>query len=159
MISEPTIALEVDTLSPGEWDSLIGRFRDSNVFQTWQDGRCAWGERDLSHAVLTFAGEPVAAAQVRMWNRVSPLRFACVVDGPVWRNRTGHDIGVLDLMVKALVREYVEKRGYSLRLVPLSTTATPRPMKSGASCARINSRRRARQSERFCSTSRRPRRS
>ena len=125
MISEPTIALEVDTFSPGEWDSVIGRFRDSNVFQTWQYGRCTWGERDLSHAVLTFGGEPVAAAQVRMWNRVPPLRFACVVDGPVWRNRTGHDIGVLDLMVKALVREYVEKRGYSLRLVPFVHDGDP----------------------------------
>jgi len=125
VISEPTIALEVDTFSPGEWDSLIARFRDSNVFQTWQYGQCTWGERDLSHAVLTVRGEPVAAAQVRTWNRVPVLRFAYVVDGPVWMNRTGHDIGVLDLMVKALVREYVEKRGYSLRLVPFVHDGDP----------------------------------
>jgi hypothetical protein len=125
VISEPTIALEVDTFSLDEWDSVIGRFRDSNVFQTWQYGRCRWGERDLSHAVLTVGGEPVAAAQVRMWNRVSPLRFAYVANGPVWRNRTGHDIGVLDLMVKALVREYVEKRGYTLRLVPFVHDGDP----------------------------------
>jgi len=125
-MSKSEISLEVDKLSPGEWDSLLCGFHDATLFQTWEYGQCTWGEQNLSHAVLKRDGRPVAAAQVRVWNRLPGLKYAYLVDGPIWQPRGGPaETDAFGLMIRALVSEYVQKRRYSLKLAPFVHDGDP----------------------------------
>jgi len=126
VIGDSDGALKIGAVSRSEWNSLLSGFRDSTVFQTWEYGVCTWGEGNLSHAVLKRGEQTLAAAQIRVWNRVPGLKFASVVHGPLWRvNGCPDDTGALVLMLRALVREYEQKRGYSLRLIPFVHEGDP----------------------------------
>ena len=119
MILQSQVSLHIDSISRNEWDSLIGTFCDSTVFQTWEYGVLTWGEHNLSHAILKLGEQTVAAAQVRIWSRVPGLRYAYIAYGPMWRPTDVRvDCEVLDLILKALVQEYVAKRKCSLRIFP-----------------------------------------
>jgi len=102
------------------WLDLIQDFDDATVFQTWDYEAVRWGEQRLSHLALEEAGKVVAAAQVRLV-RVPVLNcgVAYVYGGPLWRRRGNPaDVEVFRQILKALYREYVEKQGLALRLVP-----------------------------------------
>ena len=61
----------------------------------------------------------MAAAQVRIANLLPGLKYAYIVDGPLWRRKEmPEDWGLFELMIKGLVEEYVKKRGYSLKIYP-----------------------------------------
>jgi hypothetical protein len=124
--SQANVSFEVDRISPDQWHSLLDTFRDATVFQTWEYGRFRWGDRHLSHAVLRVGDETVAAAQVRIWNGVPGMKNAYIAYGPLWRRAAGgDDCERLSLMMRALVREYVERGGYSLRVFPFVHEADP----------------------------------
>jgi len=110
----------VDRITELEWNTLLGQFADASIYQTWAYGAVCWGEKQHSHLLLKCGAEVVAAAQLRvvrlpLLNKgVAYLRW-----GPLWRLR-GQPVepGLLDRMLGALRKEYVERRGLLLRLLP-----------------------------------------
>jgi lipid II:glycine glycyltransferase (peptidoglycan interpeptide bridge formation enzyme) len=116
--TEPVV--RVDALTEPEWNALLDRFDDANIYQTWAYGAVSWGERQLSHLVLRRGEDIVAGAQLRLvrlplLNKgVAYLRW-----GPLWRLRGQPvDPELLDQILGALRKEYVERRGLLLRLLP-----------------------------------------
>jgi lipid II:glycine glycyltransferase (peptidoglycan interpeptide bridge formation enzyme) len=123
--SQPSTAtgsftVSVDQIGEQHWNEVLLRFADASIYQTWAYGAVCWGEKQLSHLLLKRGGEVVAAAQLRLvrlplLNKgVAYLRW-----GPLWRLR-GQPIepGVLEEMLGVLRKEYVERRGLLLRMLP-----------------------------------------
>jgi hypothetical protein len=113
-------AVSVDRADRVGWLDLIRDFDDATLYQTWDYEAVRWGEKRLSHLVLEQAGEVVAAAQVRVV-RMPALNcgVAYVYAGPLWRRRgMPANLEVFRGVLQALHREYVQKRGLALRLVP-----------------------------------------
>lgn len=113
-------SVSVDRITEPEWNSLLPRFADASIYQTWAYGAVSWGEKQLSHLVLQRGAEIVAAAQLRIVripvvNRgIAYLRW-----GPLWqRKANAQDPQIFDAMLQALRREYAERRGLLLRLLP-----------------------------------------
>jgi len=114
------VSASVDAITEADWNALLTQFADANFYQTWAYGAVAWGEKQLSHLVLKQGEEIVAAAQLRMvripvlGRGVAYLRW-----GPLWR-KTGHPANPhwLRAMLAALRREYGEKRGLLVRILP-----------------------------------------
>ena len=114
------IIAATESLNGEEWNQVLECFADANIYQTRSYGAACWRESQLSHLVLREAGEPVAAAQVRIV-QVPGLRrgVAYVRWGPLWRPRN-HPVDPrgLRLMLDALVAEYVQRRKLLLRILP-----------------------------------------
>lgn len=112
--------VEVDKVTRREWSSLIERFDDGNIFQTWSYGAIRWGERNLSRIVLKKDGEVVAMAQAALWTLpILRIGIAYVANGPMWRFRgKEEEVDRLQQMLRALREEYAVRRGLFLRLVP-----------------------------------------
>ena len=114
-----TFEVEIDSVSPQQWDEYFTSFADSNICQTWAYGSVRYGESALSHLVLKDGQTVLAAAQVRIVR--SPLigGIAYMRWGPCWKPRNGQtDPAVLRRMIKALRDEYVVRRGLFLRILP-----------------------------------------
>jgi lipid II:glycine glycyltransferase (peptidoglycan interpeptide bridge formation enzyme) len=95
-------------------------FDDASIYQSWAYGAVCWGDRQLSHLVLRHGDDIVAAAQLRIV-RIPLLNRGIAYQrwGPLWRLKNrAPDSRVLDQMLAALRREYVERRGLVLRLLP-----------------------------------------
>src|ERR1041385_3162014 len=58
--------VSLDDVSEAEWNELLPRFADANIYQTWAYGAVCWGEKQLSHLLLRRDAEVVAAAQLRI---------------------------------------------------------------------------------------------
>ena len=110
----------VDRVSEGEWNSLLDRFADASIYQTWAYGAVCWGETQLSHLVLRLDDVPVAMVQLRIVS-VPFLRsgIAYIRWGPVCTPKgTSCDPTVWQAVIDALFVEYVERRGLTLRVLP-----------------------------------------
>jgi lipid II:glycine glycyltransferase (peptidoglycan interpeptide bridge formation enzyme) len=111
---------EVDQVGKEAWSEMIQRFEDASVYQTWSYGSIRWGENRISHLVLKKKGEVVAVAQARILRL--PLfkgGIAYIRWGPLWRLfGKERDIDSLREMLRALVEEYVDRRGLFLRVLP-----------------------------------------
>lgn len=112
--------VQVDGVSPSEWARWLDMFEDANIYQTWSYGGVRWGEKSLSHLVVKREGEPVAMAQLRI---VRPGKFPCGIAylrwGPLCHQKHGElSAAVVEAMASALRREYAEKRGLFLRILP-----------------------------------------
>ncbi len=119
MSDKAGVLLETDSVSKAQWHALLGNFADATIFQTWEYGAMAWGERQLSHAILKIGGKAVAAAQMRIASRVPGVKHASLVYGPLWRTKGApEDCDIFELFIKALVKEYVDQRRYSLTVYP-----------------------------------------
>jgi hypothetical protein len=115
-----TFATSVDRITEREWTDLLPQFADASIYQTWAYGAVHWGEKQLSHLVLRRNGTVLAAAQLRLI-RLPILRrgIAYLRWGPLWQRKgTAADVEVLREMSKALVAEYVSRRGLLLRVIP-----------------------------------------
>lgn len=112
--------VEIDRTSEAEWSSLLDEFGDASIYQTWAYGAVTWGDEQLSHLVLRRDGDPAALAQVRLV-RVPALGcgVAYVRWGPVC-TPAGSDCDpfVWRGAIRALVDEYVQRRGLTLRVLP-----------------------------------------
>lgn len=120
--------VKVDQVSKAEWSSLLSRFEDANIYQSWSYGAVRWGERSLSHLLLLQNGEVHAMAQLRV---VTAPVFRCGIAylrwGPLWVVAGRQvDYSVLEVFVQALRDEYVHKRGLVLRILPNAFEGTPR---------------------------------
>jgi hypothetical protein len=117
----------VDDITESAWSALVPQFADANFYQTWAYGAVSWGEKQLSHLVLREGTEPVALAQLRIVRiPVIGAGVAYLRWGPLWRPQgAAADALVLKEMLAALRREYVERRGLLLRIVPQFFTEDP----------------------------------
>ena len=116
----PSFTVEVDSISEPEWNSLLGRFADASIYQTWAYGAVCLGEKQFSHLVLKRGANIVAAAQ--LWIVRVPILncgIAYLRWGPLWRLRGEPvDPGLFNDMLASLRVEYVDRRGLLLRLLP-----------------------------------------
>ena len=110
--------IEVKTLSRDAWTSILNKFADASLYQTWEYGQERCGAAHLSHIVLYKDDAPVAAAQVmRLPPRLLKWGAALVHWGPMWRPQsTPPDQENLSQLLKAMYKEYIQKRGWLLRL-------------------------------------------
>ena len=118
---------EVDKITQADWDDLLQRFTDANIYQTWAYAEVTCGLRNTSHLVLKKNGCPVAVAQVRL-ARLPYLKagIAYVRWGPIWQLQgTEADAQVLRQAVRALRNEFTCKRGLVLRLFPALFNDSP----------------------------------
>jgi lipid II:glycine glycyltransferase (peptidoglycan interpeptide bridge formation enzyme) len=120
--------IQVDGTTPSEWTSLLERFEDAHIYQTWSYGAIRWGEKNLSHLILKNGNEVVAIAQVRL---IRPRFFrggiAYLRWGPICQLR-GQELSkeTVHRMAEALSEEYVQRRGLFLRVLPDAFGDTPR---------------------------------
>jgi lipid II:glycine glycyltransferase (peptidoglycan interpeptide bridge formation enzyme) len=126
--AEPVWQVEVDQATPTEWGSLLDRFEDANVYQTWSYGEVRWGKPNLSHLVLRRNGEVAAIAQLRIYHPAKlPFGVAYLRWGPLFHRR-GHAVEpeVARQMAHALRSEYASRRGLFLRILPNAFAGTSR---------------------------------
>ena len=121
----PTLAYttEIDRLTEQKWNSILQRFDDANLIQTWSYGAVRWGASNLSHVVLKRDGEIVAAAQVIITKvPVLGAGLAYIKMGPVWKlQNTARDLAILRNMLSALRQIYAVRRGLLLKVFPPGT--------------------------------------
>ncbi|MEW6251942.1 MAG: GNAT family N-acetyltransferase [Planctomycetota bacterium] len=117
-----------------EWLALAPQFTDYNYRQVWDFGTaCAARVGAVcEHVAVILDGEAAALADVRM-RRVPLLRtgIAYINGGPLVRRGAHDDADRFALAVQALVREYVQRRRCTLRILPL-----PGPEDWGAAVCR-----------------------
>jgi lipid II:glycine glycyltransferase (peptidoglycan interpeptide bridge formation enzyme) len=110
--------LEIDRVLARDWEQILLKFDDANLYQTWEYGAAKWGEEALIHAVLKKDDQIVAAAQI--WLKKFPIfkaGFAHISMGPMWRLKgQAIDFGVVRNMIRKLYQEFVIKRGLLLRI-------------------------------------------
>lgn len=112
--------VEVDHSTPSDWSHMLDQFSDANLYQTWSYGAVRWGNKNLSHLVLKRDGEVAAMAQLRI---IRPTRFnfgmAYLRWGPLC-HRVGRELDeeAAHGMARALKREYVNRRGLLLHVIP-----------------------------------------
>jgi lipid II:glycine glycyltransferase (peptidoglycan interpeptide bridge formation enzyme) len=116
-----------NALSPDEWSRELCAFDDATIYQTAAYGVVRSRQNNLSRCTVVNDGRVVAMAQVRIASiPVLHTGIAYVGWGPVWR-RHGDDIvdEHLSRMLRALRKEFVERRGYLLRIFPPVLTRDP----------------------------------
>jgi len=115
-----TYSPSVDSIDKADWTEILEQFDDATLFQTWEYESVRWAEHRLSHIVLEREGAPVAAAQVRVVQMpLLKCGVAYVYSGPLWRRRgETPNPEIFRAILLALRREYAEKRGLLLRVVP-----------------------------------------
>jgi lipid II:glycine glycyltransferase (peptidoglycan interpeptide bridge formation enzyme) len=115
--------VEVDRVNESTWYEILSKFGDANIYQTWAYGTARFGANNISHLVLKRDRQIVAAVQLRII-RISPVNvgIAYVRWGPLWRRRDlEYTVEDFRQMIIALKREYVDRRGFFLRLIPNET--------------------------------------
>jgi hypothetical protein len=111
---------DVDNIDKNKWHSNMLMYNDATFHQTWSYGALSWGEEHLSHLVLMNEGKEVGQVQVRI-ARFPLIRagIAYVVSGPMWRRKgEGMNFRHLQNMIRALINEYVDRRGLVLQILP-----------------------------------------
>jgi hypothetical protein len=113
--------VEVDSLSPGDWDRIIGDFEDFNLFQTASFADGLRGEGRLSHMLVRrWDGVPVGGARVAIMKPPGfPSGVAYVKHGPFWRRHgTSPDQQNYKAVVAAVIAEYGIRRGHLITIAP-----------------------------------------
>ena len=111
---------EVNRVDEQQWNSILERFDDANLMQTWSYASARWGQGHLSHVLLRENSEIVAAAQV-VTNTMPFLGAGVsrVRGGPIWRLRNREtDPEILRQMLRALRRIFVNHGGLMLEIFP-----------------------------------------
>jgi peptidoglycan pentaglycine glycine transferase (the first glycine) len=107
-------------LDPSRWAEVTRLFDDANIYQTHEYGTACWNRHELHHLILWKNERMVAAAQVRVM-KVPLIRcgVAYVRYGPLVRLRGApYDPEIMREMTRALVKEFVDRRGLMLRMIP-----------------------------------------
>jgi hypothetical protein len=111
---------EVDAVDKTQWDEILRRLSDANIYQTWPYAIVRSGRANVTHLVLKRKGAVVAAVQARL-AKIPFLNFgiAYVFWGPLWKQRdTEVDAEVFRQALRAIRAEYVGRRGMVVRIVP-----------------------------------------
>ena len=117
------VAVEVDRVDEQSWNDLSAGFADYNLYQSWPYEATRSGDDRLSHLVMRADGRAIAAAQVRLIPVPYVKRtIAYARWGPLWRlPNQDADWQLFQQAVQALRTEYVERRGFILRILPRIT--------------------------------------
>jgi len=112
--------VEIDQVGMTEWSKLLTDFDDATIYQTWGYGAVRWGEKKLSHIILKKNGKVKAAAQGYIIKiPISGIGLVYISRGPMWRLKGKEkDIEILKIFIRALICEYIKKRGLSIRINP-----------------------------------------
>jgi CelD/BcsL family acetyltransferase involved in cellulose biosynthesis len=117
-----TASSELVDLDRAGWESAVQRFGDYSYRQSWAYGVKLAAKRGATseHVAIRCGGEIVGLADVRI--KRLPLiggGLAYVSGGPLIRRLDGSDGALerLDFSIEALVREFVRRRGLTLRIV------------------------------------------
>lgn len=112
---------EFDNIDKQNWHSIIGRFSDANIYQTWSYDAIRCGRKNISHLVLRSGDGIVAVAQSRIARiPVLGIGVAYVRWGPLWQpGNQPADPAVFRQALRALRNEYVCRRGLILRIFPV----------------------------------------
>lgn len=113
---------EFNSVDADSWSSLLAKFDDANIYQTWSYGEVLSGRRGISQFILRHDGEVVALAQARVVEvPIVKVGVAYVRWGPVWRRSgsAGTDSNVFRQAIRALRNEFACRRGLVLRLLPM----------------------------------------
>ena len=115
--SERPVRTDVRRLDRIEWEAAVGGFRDHSYRQCWAYGVALAARRGAvsEHVAIELGDELVGLADVRV--KKLPViggGLAYVSGGPLVDN----DLDRLGDCLGALVREYVDRRGLTLRLQP-----------------------------------------
>ncbi len=104
---------------PSDWSELLRQFADANFYQTYAYGSVSWGAKPLTHLVVPDQETFVAIAQVRQirfgpWFGVAYVRWGPCVQrrGEAWSKAAFRSA------LAVLKREFVETRGWVLRVIP-----------------------------------------
>jgi hypothetical protein len=113
-------SVEVDSLTPVEWDRIIGSFDDMNLFQTAAFADGLRGEGRMSHLLVRRDGVPVGGARVAIMKpRGFPFGVAYIKHGPFWRlSGQAPDQRTYEAVVAAIVDEYGRRRGHLVTISP-----------------------------------------
>jgi Acetyltransferase (GNAT) domain len=109
-------------MARAEWEAAVRRFGDYSYRQSWAYGETLAAKRGATseHVAIRRGEEIVGLADVRI--KSLPLvggGLAYVSGGPLVRRAdgSGDDLERLDLCIDALVREFVQRRKLTLRVV------------------------------------------
>jgi CelD/BcsL family acetyltransferase involved in cellulose biosynthesis len=108
-------------LDRADWEAAVLEFRDYSYRQTWAYGEKLADKRGATteHVAIRCGGETIGLADVRI--KALPViggGLAYISGGPLVRSpdSTREELDRLDLAVGALVREFVHRRGLTLRV-------------------------------------------
>ncbi len=118
---------QVVELDQTQWESAVRQFRDYSYRQTWAYGVQLASRRGATteHVAIRCGDDTIGLADVRI--KRLPLiggGLAYISGGPLVRGLDGSDdeLARFELAVEALVREFVHRRGLTLRIAaPLGT--------------------------------------
>jgi lipid II:glycine glycyltransferase (peptidoglycan interpeptide bridge formation enzyme) len=110
-------------LDRAEWEAAVPQFRDYSYRQTWAYGEKLADKRGAKseHVAVRRGGETIALADVRI--KALPIiggGLAYISGGPLVRSIHGasDELHRLELAIDALAREFVQRRGLTLRVAP-----------------------------------------
>jgi hypothetical protein len=111
---------EFQAVSSEQWEGVVDRFADASLYQTSVYGSVSWGEHQVERWILGDGDAAAAMAMVRVVAvpflrvGVAYVRWGpcCQLRGERWSE------DAFARVIRALVSEYVEKRGLLLRLTP-----------------------------------------
>src|SRR3990172_778470 len=120
---------EVDSVDKEQWYSIINKFSDANIYQTWAYDEARRAPTSISHIILKKNNRVVAIAQARIINfPFLKIGIAYFRWGPLWGPLLSEE-NVEDFLqaIRALRNEYACKRGLLLRIYPLLFDDRPEP--------------------------------
>lgn len=113
-------SVEIDEINRNGWSTILQKFDDATIYQTWSYGAIRWGEKNISHILVKQNGRVVAASQLRIVK--TPFLNAGVAYspwGPMWKRREEElDFRSFEMAIQELKKEYVIYRGLYLKVVP-----------------------------------------
>jgi lipid II:glycine glycyltransferase (peptidoglycan interpeptide bridge formation enzyme) len=114
-------AVVVEGIDKEEWDRLVCRFLDYNFRQMWSYADVLARKQGAKHehVAVRAGGEVVGLADVRL-KHLPLLRggLAYVSGGPLIRRGELDDLKRAETCITALEREYIKRRGMTLRIAP-----------------------------------------
>lgn len=112
--------VQIDGQTAASWGEILAQFEDASIYQSWAYGACRWGERNLSHFVLSREGQVVAAAQLRLARLpLLPAGVAYLRWGPLCQKKgTPLEAPLVQETIARLRDEYARRRGLSLQIIP-----------------------------------------
>lgn len=110
----------VDEVDKNTWSEILKDFSDASIYQTWAYDAVRYGEKSVSHLILKRDKQIVAATQVRIMKiPIIKAGVAYVRWGPLWkRYNTDNQLEDFHQIIKAMRKEYAERRGLFLWIIP-----------------------------------------
>jgi lipid II:glycine glycyltransferase (peptidoglycan interpeptide bridge formation enzyme) len=112
--------IRIDSCTEKEWYQILERFDDACIYQTWAYEKIRHGIENMSHIIIQTDDKIVSVAQARIITiPIVNIKLAYFYWGPIWRKKNKkQDVETFRFAIKAIKHEYVEKRGFVVRIRP-----------------------------------------